>query len=316
MKKLLLIPFLFIALQTWAQHTVVLRPHFNGEESNLFIIDSLCNPSQNYANTPNANYQEFLCDTWTYQGCFGDVRHLLRFAGLSDTSVIPADATITSATLYLYGVSYSPEQNYGNSYFPSTPYADSNTVSVFELSDSVDMQTVTWNTQPGINNLYYTEIPSSHSQWNENDTVDVTTIVNHMMQHGNTGFMFKIKDESPYRERLWATDMFPDTSLHPMLIVNYEIGSSVKNVSNEENKINIYPNPVQTQLNMSIDMKNYQQMQVYIYDIAGRIIHSEEHTFVSGNNSLTIPTNDYMPGVYKVVISNGSERYNSTFVKR
>ena len=146
MKKLLLVPFLFIALQTWAQHTVVLRPHFNGEESSPVMIDNLCNPNQDNADDPTQFPEEFTCAAWTFNGCPLFVRHMIRFADLSDTSIIPAHAVITSAKLYLYGVPYSG--NPGNSYYPFSPYPDSNNVLVFELNDSFNHQTATWNNQP------------------------------------------------------------------------------------------------------------------------------------------------------------------------
>ena len=204
---------LFFSLHVAGQTTVVIQPHFsNGDESDLFSL--IPTGSGAYANT------EFYIIAWTNSGTPDYNRHVLKFDALTDTSVIPAAARIGSAKLVLFGRPSSSEGNYGNSLYSGTPYPSSNEGWIYPLAAAFDKYTVNWSTQPGILHTDSVATPVSYEQWNQNDTIDVTTLATYLRAHGNLGFMFKLQNESAYRERMWCTSMYADSTKHPLLIVS------------------------------------------------------------------------------------------------
>lgn len=231
MKKLIFLLsslLLLVNFNVVAQTTVIIQPHFGqGKENVIGYADSTSvsciGTSLQYAADANQyTFPEFDAIAWTAGGCPDIYRHMIRFDALSDTSLIPHSAIILSAHLIIYGTPSSPGGNYGNSYYPGTPYPNTNQTWLYELSDSFNTYTVTWNTQPSVVHTDSISIPSSYSHWNETDTIDVTTMVADMVAHVNTGFLFRLQNESFYRERMYASCYYSDSTLHPKLIISLE----------------------------------------------------------------------------------------------
>ena len=202
----------FLSLHALGQTTVNIQPHFSaGCESDLF----------SYFPTVSGGYlqPEFNIITWTSGGTPTIDRHLLRFDALMDTSVIPQGAHISSARLVLFGRSTSPESNWGNSLYPGTPYPNANNGWIYTLAAAFNKYTVNWSTQPAYLHTDSVAIPASYVHWGQNDTMDITSLVVHLMANGNNGLMFKLADENPYAERMWATCNETDSTKHPLLIV-------------------------------------------------------------------------------------------------
>jgi hypothetical protein len=79
----------------------------------------------------------------------------------------------------------------------------------------------------------------------------------------------------------------------------------------------IFPNPVQDELIISLDIKNdvYAQMQMYVSDASGRMIVNQNVNTNNGLNVFTINTNEWNPGVYFVNIIAGSQSVSKKVVK-
>lgn len=74
--------------------------------------------------------------------------------------------------------------------------------------------------------------------------------------------------------------------------------ASVDNVSNNFN-INVYPNPVQGEANVSFELENASDVAVSLTDMSGKEVFSENIANVAaGKNQLTIPTEGLSNGVY------------------
>ncbi len=207
--------FLILCLQTTAQTTVFIQPHFAaGNESNIFSL----NPTLVGYTT-----REFNMIAWTNSGALDTQRHLIKFDALTGSSVIPGGASVLSAKLVLCGMPSSPDGNYGNSNYPGSPYNSygTNEGCVYPLAAPFDKYTVNWLTQPGVVDSDTVLTPVSYIHWNENDTIDVTATVGYLRTHGNMGMMFKLPSEVHYRERIWCSSMYSDSTKHPLLIVTY-----------------------------------------------------------------------------------------------
>lgn len=79
----------------------------------------------------------------------------------------------------------------------------------------------------------------------------------------------------------------------------------------------VFPNPVQDELVISLDIQNdiYSQMQMYVSDASGRMIVNQNVNTNSGLNVFTINTQEWITGVYFVNIIAGSQTVSKKVVK-
>ncbi|OYT13289.1 MAG: hypothetical protein B6I19_05905 [Bacteroidetes bacterium 4572_114] len=68
----------------------------------------------------------------------------------------------------------------------------------------------------------------------------------------------------------------------------------------------IYPNPAISEVNINYESVDNGQLELGIYDLAGRLVHQERLEIKSGNNTFSITNLNLMPGVYMVRLSNGN----------
>lgn len=328
MKRSLPIILLGFAFNSFAQTTVTIRPHFNGIESGIERADST-NPA--WYGSP-AQYDDIVADStnpiltymgWTSSGCPIVTRSLIRFADLTNTSVIPPGNEIVSAKLYLYGVPSTPTGDFGNSTYPSSPYNSygTNDGMIYELAAPFNPNTTDWNTQPGILHTDSVAIPPSTMHWGGNDTLDVTTITADLFAHGNYGFELRTQTEVHYRERIFASSRYSDSTLHPALQVTYKKCSfcpptGVSSINKSLTTLEIIPNPVQSELNAMITVPDNTTMSVNIYGLIGQKVYSNTQNCIPGINTLKIPVNNLTPGIYVIDISNESTIIKQKFIKQ
>ena len=74
---------------------------------------------------------------------------------------------------------------------------------------------------------------------------------------------------------------------------------SVDEVAGANFNINVYPNPVQGEANVSFELENASDVAVSLTDMSGKVVFSENIANVAaGKNQLTIPTEGLSNGVY------------------
>jgi len=225
---LILLTLCFVA-GARAQTTVTIRPHFNGKESLLFRLDSTnpgwsSSPYMHADADPDSTSPIYNYLAWTFSGIPGVTRNLVCFTDLTNPAVIPTGAIVTSAKLYLYGIPSTPTGDYGNSTYPGSPYTSygDNSGWLYELATPFNPLTTCWNTQPNVKHTDSVAIPPSTSQWGTSDTLDVTSMVTDMIATGNTGFEIRLRTEILYREHLYASSRYADSTLHPALVVTFD----------------------------------------------------------------------------------------------
>nr|HMT30752.1 T9SS type A sorting domain-containing protein [Bacteroidia bacterium] len=76
-------------------------------------------------------------------------------------------------------------------------------------------------------------------------------------------------------------------------------------------ELNVYPNPVSTQLTIELDAAKSGAYSVEIVDLAGRVVYSEVINAAAGINNNVIDVADYAKGVYTLSVKN-----NDGFVKQ
>ncbi|WP_212002054.1 DNRLRE domain-containing protein [Chitinophaga sp. HK235] len=166
---------------------------------------------------------DFLALSWTFQGVPGTGRQFFKFNGLS---TIPSGTTIISATLTLTGVSTSVAAPQGNSYYPGSPYNSfgTNPAWVKRVTGTWTGNTITWNNQPSTTTTNAVTVPASTSQWNYSVTLNVTALVQDIINSGqNNGFSLQLQTEAYYRSLIFTGPRNADVSNRPKLVITYEI---------------------------------------------------------------------------------------------
>ena len=176
----------------------------------------------NYGTHNAGSADEIRLLAWTDGGIPIYSRTLIKFSELSQ---IPATSKIKKATLFLYGLSSSAQLPQGNSYYPGSPYNNygPNDAYVQKVTSKWDENTVTWNTIPSTTVVKESLIPPSTLQWNYNASVDVTKIVDDLVQKPtkNFGFMLSFTNELVYRSMGFYSSETTNAAKRPKLVITY-----------------------------------------------------------------------------------------------
>ena len=217
---------LFAQMQTI---TVVFKPDATiGQDAYIRMNNNSNSPCSVWVNANYGNVEVFAATAWTYDAfnCgSGVVRSLLKF---DELSTIPANAAIVSAELKLYG-----EGSSGNSFYSGSPYPLANLSCLYKAINAWNEQNVTWNTQPNIASNPIIAIPHTTSQYywnfttnsNPTNSANLRQVVEEWVQNPsqNFGFLIKMDIEDYYRGIHFASSDHSDPTLHPELIVTYEV---------------------------------------------------------------------------------------------
>lgn len=296
-----------------AQTTVVFKPGATtGVDAVIRMADDDCILTGASVTPAEINYgdiQELHTFDWTFssEGCgAGTSRCLLRFTQLSE---IPSDATITDAKLKLFGMSSSPTGSASNSSYPGSPLSE-NPCWLERVVDAWEENDVTWNTQPGTTEDGKIEMPKSETQWNWDETLDVTDMVQEMISTSeNYGFMIKLQTEEYYRNLTFASSDHEDPKLWPELEVTYtNRETKIDNSGQVYHDMKIYPNPATENWNVEFRSDKNELLKVSVYSVDGRLLLEKETKITSGLNHILIPSENLSTGIYLAVFSNGESK--------
>ncbi|HEY2349494.1 MAG TPA: DNRLRE domain-containing protein [Puia sp.] len=193
--------------------TITLTSQPGPDESQNTLVTSDLYATFNLNSNPDINV-----GTWTYGsqgGGTGVARTYLKFIALDG---MPDSATIISANLSLYGISVGTAAPQGNS------VGIDNSVWIQRLTTDWNPDSVTWNSRPTSVAMNESSIPASTTVWN-NDAlnIDVTALVNDLLNNNNYGFALQGKTEEIYRSMSFASCKVSDPTKRPKLVVVYEI---------------------------------------------------------------------------------------------
>ncbi len=80
-------------------------------------------------------------------------------------------------------------------------------------------------------------------------------------------------------------------------LLNDTLSISVENTEIEES-VNIYPNPFEDQLSLTINSRNYTEVRISLTNLAGKIVFSRNEILEEGENQITLNTQDLSPAMY------------------
>ncbi len=205
MKIIFFVPFFLCACTiTFAQKTLVLQPDpTEGKDAN--IIDY--SPDANIGSVTYIHIAK-----WTHNGDPSRERALIAF----DLSSIASDATILSATLFLYADAFTPG-------VPAHTLVTTNAFLVQKITSHWDEQTVSWNTKPNVTSLHEITLPPTNIT-TQNYEIDVKSLIEDMITDPSHsfGFMFSLLDEvTLYNCINFFSSESPFPSTRPKLEITY-----------------------------------------------------------------------------------------------
>jgi len=162
--------------------------------------------------------------SWTYYavgGTPGVGRTYIKFIGLDG---MPDSAIILSAKLSLYGIDQNIYLPAGNSGYPGSPYALDNNCWLKRVTTDWNPDSLTWNNAPPTTDINKAAVPASTTQWN-NDAkdIDVTALVDDMLNTQNYGFCLQLQTEVTYRALCFSSCKAADSTKWPKLVVQYKL---------------------------------------------------------------------------------------------
>lgn len=225
----------------------------------------------NYSSNTGANFGSspvFASYIWSNGTTFIN-KALLQF----DFSTIPSNAVITSALLDLYADS-ATTTFVGN---PATPMNGTNNASYIKrVTQAWTENTVTWNNQPAVTSTNQATLPTSTSASQNYLGVDITQLVQDLLDLGNNGFMIEPVATSPSNSMVFRSSDYPDSTFRPQLTICYTEVSGINKVNEEVIEASIFPNPFNNQFTIRLKNKA-EDVDVTIYNVMGQLLFKKSY---------------------------------------
>jgi PKD repeat protein len=85
---------------------------------------------------------------------------------------------------------------------------------------------------------------------------------------------------------------------------------------NSIEQLNIFPNPVQNQLNVRMTLTQNMDVNVSVMNATGQMLRQSQHQMASGQNDVVVPTSDLPAGVYMLRLETNEGVVTEKFVKQ
>ena len=296
-KKTLFALVTLISLSISAQTTVVLRPNAaSGKDSE--VSDYSANIGSNYGDVG-----VFASYVWTNGAVTFREKSLVQF----DLSSIPANATITSASLDLY--CNNPTTTFiGN---PATPMNGTNNASyVRRITQAWDEHTVTWNNQPTVSTTNEIILPTSDSVNQNYVGVDVKQLVQDMIAFGNNGFLIEPVATSPSNSMEFKSSDNADSVHRPQLSVCYTTATTVGHLNQEEINAKVYPNPFNSEFFLQTNGLE-EKTTITVNNMVGQVLYQRIYETVP--NTITISKEELSSSSTILVVTVRTSKSSKTF---
>ena len=253
-------PYKFLKLFLFAtlfSSNAVLSVAQVGNTSLTPVADAFVNNRPDVVSTNFGTDPELAIAAWTWSGTEGICRSFLQF----DLTLIPSNATITSATLNLY-------VDMTDLIAGGQQYGDSSRICF--VTSSWTETGVTWNNQPTIDTIGAVNIPMATST-TENYSLDVTSMVKIMYANPSAyyGFGIKLDDETPYADLIFCSKENSNNT-PPKLNISYTTGTTAVTNAVATSQFSLYPNPANSTVNYTVAGSG--EVTASLSDLSGKVI--------------------------------------------
>lgn len=236
-----------------------------GEDAVLFYTPNNCILT-NYPGSSNipaadqnwGNFKELAIDHWSMSSHSCDYVYrkiLLRFTEIDN---IPNNARVVSAKLKLITPPENHVSGFGNSFYPTSSFTNSNAGYIKLVSPGLtnawEEMTATWNNTSSLtlnpSNEWIT-IPATNSRYNTETIIDITNYIskiiddkNNQVTNYNNGFLLELKNyNNLFTSQYYASSDHDIANYHPELEVEYTLEESCDanfSITYNTNNINTY----------------------------------------------------------------------------
>ena len=286
MKQIIIISILILlySFNVNSQTTITLQPDATeGKDAFLHSLSSEAN--RNYGSNP-----QLAANAWTFGSNTGIIRSVVDF----DFSKIPNGAIIQSANLTLYAWDSS------NGFGQHSTLSGSNECWIQRITSDWNENTVTWNNQPMTTTTNQVPILASTYPSQNFHNIDVSKMVQDMINSPSTsfGFLIRLQNESYYRRMNFASSDHNNESLHPKLVICYTKTTDTENSLKQDFEFNLFPNPATNSFTLKIDNSQQEPVFLQIINSNGEIIDQKNNI----QSTLSIDVSNYSKGIYFVKI--------------
>jgi hypothetical protein len=254
MKHYYTLLLVFLSFGLSAQETIIYQPGpEDGKDAFIYTLEPQLNVG---------GHQNFMASAWT--------SGLTPLAVRSLIDVIPPDlppnVNILEAKLSLY--SYDSSSN-----GPHSTLSGSNNAVLRKIIEPWDEWTVTWENRPAATTMNQVQLPASTAAIQDYLDIDITILVQDMVDSPETGhgLLIKLATEQPYRAMVFGSSDNENPELRPKIEITYE--STLSYDSDEsESELELFPNPASETFH--VRGKELNGGELRIYDLNGRLIES------------------------------------------
>ncbi|MDG1840913.1 MAG: M43 family zinc metalloprotease [Crocinitomicaceae bacterium] len=211
-----------------------------------------------------------------------------------DLSVVPQTGSVTLSFRYAYRKKSSSNYEY---------------LKVFISPDCGD----TWVQRKTLGGSQLSPQTSTNPSWAPASTNDWTTVhmVNVTSNYFTSNFRMKFRFESNEGNNFYLDDinLYEGSSSNDIVV-------GINSESNEIDQIELYPNPVENNLNIKFSIANTQKIFFKIKDTKGKEIESQEIFAKQGSNLIVLPTDKITSGTYFVELFLEKEKRTFKFVHK
>lgn len=169
--------------------------------------------------------------------------------------------------------------------------------------------TVQWTTASEINNDYFAlERSADGIKFDELAKINgagTTSSVNNYKYTDTHADASKI-----YYYRLKQFDFNGESSTSKIITVSCESNSSAST------SINVFPNPVNSELNVLINQNVQGKAVIRVVNVLGQEVYFKEYPVASGIQQITLDLNNLAPDIYQVIVESGNQKLVEKVVKQ
>lgn len=164
---------------------------------------------------------------------------------------------------------------------------------------------VKWVTETETNNDYFT-IERSKDLVN----FEVIDVVKSTNGNSNVTQSYNLMDKNPIKGISYYR--LKQTDYDGQFVYFTPVAVSIKSTYDD---VTVYPNPVSGNGYLTFSSLKDDEQTVVIYDVAGRLVYQKQYTITTGNNKLTLETNNLTKGMYFIKLDNAEDGINFKFIK-